>query len=115
MKDVGTTVDETTIRVLCKSVQFKSKSNPFLQSSSNNNQERKEEETNFEMKDFNAKKQNLVSSRESTSTKDIGTAGDETTIHVLCKSVHFKSKSICFFPPDQFKQQPKEEGGGDNF
>ena len=46
-------------QVLCKSVQFRSKSNPFPQSSSNNNQETKEDETNFEMKDFNAKKRIL--------------------------------------------------------
>jgi hypothetical protein len=94
--------------------QFNSsqKVTPFPQSSSNNNQERKGKETNFEMKDFNAKKQNLVSSRESTSTKDVGTTVDETTIQVLCKSVQFKSKSNPF-PPVQFKQQPREQGGGD--
>ena len=63
------------------------------------------------MKELNAKKQNLVSSRESTSMKEVGTEADETTIQVKCKSVQFKLKSNSF-PQLQFKQQPRDEGGG---
>jgi hypothetical protein len=48
------------------------------------------------MKDIYSKKQNLVSSRESTPTKDVGTAIDATTIQVICKSVQFHSKCTHF-------------------
>ena len=42
----------------------------------------------MKMKDFNAKKQDLVSSRESMSTKGIGTTVDATAIPVSCKSIN---------------------------
>jgi hypothetical protein len=40
------------------------------------------------MKDINAKKQDLVSSRESMSTKGIGTTVDATTIQISCISIN---------------------------
>ena len=43
---------------------------------------REEEGANFDMKDFNAKKQNLVLPKESRPTKDVGITIDTTTIPV---------------------------------
>ncbi len=106
-KGIGTTVDATTIPFSCKSMN--SNQNVL---SSNNNQERNKEETNFENERFQCKKQDLVSSRESMSTKGIGTTVDVTTIPVSCKSTNLNQNVACF-SPDQFKQQSREEEGGD--
>ena len=46
-------------------------------------------ETNVENERFQCKKQDLVSSRESMSTKGIGTTVDATTIPVSSKSIKF--------------------------
>ena len=43
---------------------------------------REEEESNFEKKDFNAKKKNLILPKESIPTKDVGITIDMTIIPV---------------------------------
>ena len=71
----------------------------------------KERGDEFEMKDFNAKK-DLVSSREPMSMKGIGTTVDAITIPVSCNLIYSNQKVTCFSPV-RFKQQSREEEGGD--
>ena len=114
-KGIGTTVDATTKPVSCKSINSNQKVTTFspVQFKQQPRKGRRRRQI-LKMKDFNAKKQDLVSSRESMSTKGIGTTVDATMIPVSCKSLNSNQK-VTSFSTVQFKQQPREEEGGDKF
>ena len=72
----------------------------------------------MKMKHFNAKKQDLVSSRESMSTKGIGITVDATTIPVSCKStnsnqnVQIKQQSTRYADKNKHFKKERSFGGG---